>query len=349
MDQPTLNTRSGLLLHPTSLPGPHSFGDVGPDAVKFARFLQDARQGWWQMYPLTAPVADGSPFRAVSAFAGNPSLINIEDLVTAGLLLPSEVREKAAPAGSDFAAFQAFKLRCLDAAFGRFKTQDQSEFNLFKEKNAYWIGDYALFSALRKHYGKKPWTEWPAALKRRETRILEQVKPNLAASIYFFEFVQFVLHRQLAALKDACMAKGIGLLVELPQSIPVDSADVWAHQSYFETDGKGRPVSSGGLAVYRWNVMKDDGYQWWAERFKKTFEVFDVVIQEPWTEGPSADFFHKAANGVEHSKNIAIVSFHQFLNQANHATSPVDPESDWKWRFQWSEVPPSAVETLQAV
>jgi 4-alpha-glucanotransferase len=329
---------SGVLLHPTSLPGDSAFGDLGEDAKKFARFLHEAGQRWWQMCPLTPPLHGGSPYQSVSCFAGNPALIDLQELVADGLLLSTEIPRSTG--ASDFAAFHALKLRCLDLAFSRFKTRDQEAFQRFKEKNKYWLDDYALFSALRKHYGRQSWTRWPAALRRREPKILEQVRPHLASPIAFREFVQFVYHRQLESLKNVCVELGIGLLGDTSIYVAHDSADVWAHQSYFDLDAKGKPNAVGGtppdlftsdgqswgMPTYRWSELKKDGYEWWIQRFKKDFDTFDALRLDhfigyarfwripagsktaregAWTPGPGPDFFQTVLAMLPNAQFVA--------------------------------------------
>jgi 4-alpha-glucanotransferase len=341
LERARLNTRSsGVLLHPTSLPGLYDLGDIGKEAKRFARFLHDAGQRWWQMCPLNPPLDGRSPYQAISSFAGNPGLINVDELVTEGLLLRAEIPARSSKTPANFDTFQTFKLRCLDAVFARFRTREQSEFLAFKEKNKYWLEDYALFCALRKHYGKKAWTEWPAALRRREQKTLEQVKPHLAASCQFFEFVQFVFFRQLASLKAACAENGVGLLGDTAIYVAHDSADVWAHQSFFDLDAKGKPNSFGGtppdlfskegqnwnMPTYRWPEMRKDGYQWWIERFKIAFDTFDAVrldhfigyvrywripaagktgLNGEWVPGPQDDFFETVLRALPNAQFVA--------------------------------------------
>src|SRR5204862_3285130 len=210
---------SGVLLHPTSLPGPHGSGDVGPESHAFARWLRDAGQRWWQMLPV-GPVGYGnSPYSAHSAFAGNPLLISLDSLVQEGLL------ERASPAGApafpkgrvDHAASRAWRNRHLRAAFAAFskRAADRGPFEDFCAQNAAWIEDFALFMAIKHTRGERPWTDWEPDLCAREPAALARARQALADEVHQHRFEQFLFARQWQSLRDQCRTLGVGLIGDI--------------------------------------------------------------------------------------------------------------------------------------
>jgi 4-alpha-glucanotransferase len=297
MKVPGLHERaSGVLLHPTSLPGPHGSGDLGAEARRFARWLHAAGQRWWQMLPV-APVGYGnSPYSALSAFAGSPLLVSLEGLVEDGLLpaaglagAPRFPRDRV-----DFAAASAFRGRHLRRAFAAFASRPgrrRRAFEAFCARNASWLDDFALYAALKEHQGLRAWTEWPEDLRRRERPVLRSVRRTLASELEFHRFCQWIFDRQWRALRMACRALGIALLGDVPLFVAHDSADVWAHPELWKLDARGRPTVVAGVPpdyfsetgqrwgnpLYRWDRMAGDGYRWWVDRLRITLERFDAV------------------------------------------------------------------------
>jgi len=294
--RPSLEQRaSGVLLHVTSLPGPHGIGDLGPQAHEFVQFLSHASQAWWQMFPLGHPGMGNSPYTSISAHAGNPLLVSLDYLREDGLLTPDELRGDGDrnPGRVDFERAWAFKLPRLRRAYERFceRSRDRTKFDHFCKKNAAWLDDYALYSALKDEMRGSAWTQWPADLRRRKPSALRQAADDLGREIGFYQFIQFEFDQHWERLRDACRHKGIGLIGDLPIFVAHDSADVWANPDLFYLDGTGNPTfvagtppdyfsSTGqrwGNPLYRWNVMKKDGYAWWVTRFKSLFERFDAA------------------------------------------------------------------------
>lgn len=284
---------SGLLLHPSSLPGGHGIGDLGPEAYRFVDFLVEAGQGLWQVMPLGPPGFGASPYAARSAFAGNPLLVSLDRLVEQGLLTPEEVA--AAPADDpervDFPRVEAFKLARLRRAFHRLPGQGAAALAAFRATHAGWLEDYALFMALRDAHGGAVWTAWEPTLVRREPAALARARQELAGEIAFHAFVQWLFFEQWDALRRYAHARGVHIIGDLPIFVAHDSADVWAHQEIFDLDARGEPVTVAGVPpdafsatgqrwgnpVYRWEVLRARGFDWWVARFRAMLATVDIV------------------------------------------------------------------------
>jgi len=324
--RPGLHDRSsGILLHPTSLPGPYGCGDLGPEAHRFAAFLADAGQRWWQMLPV-APVGYGnSPYSALSAFAGNPLLVSLDRLADEGLL--ERVPRPRLPVDRvDYARTAAFRREQLRAAYAGFGRKGRAAFRRFVEEQASWLEDFVLYRTLKAHHGERHWIEWEPELRDREPAALARAARTLADELEYHRFVQWIFERQWNELHERCAELGIGLVGDLPIFVAHDSADVWAHRELFFLDETGRPTVIAGVPpdyfsatgqrwgnpLYRWDVLREDGYAWWIARFHQMLRRFDAVrldhfigftryweipADEPtavngrWVPGPGAHFF----------------------------------------------------------
>ena len=270
---------SGILLHPTSLPGRFGIGDLGPEAFHFADWLASAGQSLWQVLPL-GPVGYGeSPYQLYSAFAGNPLLVSPEVLIERGWLDPADIASTPAfPEGTiEFERVIPWKSALLRKAYERFRTHslpaDRDEFERFIERNSNWLPAFARFMALKEANGGVMWTEW------RNT-----AEPSPAA-LEYHQFVQFEFFRQWCALKDYCSRLGIRTMGDLPIYVASDSADVWSHPDQFDfTAVAGVPPdyfsATGqlwGNPLYRWDKMMADGYRWWIERMRASLSMFDLI------------------------------------------------------------------------
>jgi 4-alpha-glucanotransferase len=311
--------RSGALLHPTSLPGAHGIGELGPAALRFADWLAEARQSVWQVLPL-GPVGYGeSPYQLFSAFAGNPLLISPEILVERGWLDPGGL---ACPAFSedsvDFERVIPWKNALLRKAFAQFTRRamaaDREELAEFSRANAIWLNPYAEFMSLKEAHGGVSWIYWePGAVPA-------------VAEMDYRSFVQWEFFRQWRALKTYCSGRGIALMGDLPIYVAHDSADVWARRDLFQLDECGCPTVVAGVPpdyfsatgqlwgnpIYRWDRMAATGYRWWIERMRAALDMFDMVrmdhfrgfeaywevpasestaVKGRWVKGPGAAFF----------------------------------------------------------
>jgi len=273
---------SGILLHPTSLPGPFGIGDLGPEAYKFVDFLVEARQSLWQVLPLGPTGYGDSPYACYSAFAGNTLLISPEKLVDEGLLdsAPSLATKKQK---IDFGEVHQSKEQLLRKAYERYtKTTDtalRAAFETFAQQQASWLEDYARFRALKDAHGGVAWNEWDH--EREELR--EEVEAHM--------FYQFLFFRQWTALKSYCNDHGIKVVGDLPIFVAHDSADVWTNPEQFKLDKNGKPLVVAGVPpdyfsttgqlwgnpLYNWERMQADGFKWWIERVRATLAMVDIA------------------------------------------------------------------------
>lgn len=299
MNQSPFDERaSGILLHPSSLPGPHGSGDLGPMAHRFAEFLAKAGQRWWQMLPISPLGGGDSPYDSPSSFAGNPLLVSLEELARDGLLEAHELgapyRLREAPRCL-FGASRRFRGRRLRLAFQRFKTERgqhlSPEHQAFKERSRDWLPGYALFCALKRAHAGRPWLEWPPELALCKPEALNAARATLADDVAFEEFVQFAFDRQWRALRARCRELGVRLLGDVPMFVAHDGADVWAHREIFQLDERGqRRVVAGvppdyfsaegqlwGNPLYDWTALEARNYDWWIARLGTTLSRFDAV------------------------------------------------------------------------
>lgn len=295
---PSLRRRaSGVLLHPTSLPGPFGLGDLGPEAHAFLDFLSEAGQTWWQMLPVVEPGVGFSPYSALSAFAGSSLLVSLDRLVQDGLLprrrLKAPPRLSRPPA--DFVGGERFRHDALQEAFEEFeRTADSASrtaFADFSQSQRSWLEDYALFRALRHERRNAAWWTWEPAVRSREPRALDEARTRLASRLKFERFLQWRFHGDWTLLKVAARARGLGLIGDLPIFVARDSAEVWASPELFWLDEQGRALKVAGVPpdyfakdgqlwgnpLYRWDRMRESGYRWWIERLRAAFSRFDAV------------------------------------------------------------------------
>lgn len=290
--------RAGVLLHPTSLPGPFPVGDLGPAADRFLDRLAAAGISVWQVLPLGPTGLGDSPYGALSAFAGNPVLISPERLVEDGLL---EAGELGAPVPAldrvDYPEARRVKAELLRTAFQRFEQRRVPALNEENEawaaapERALWLADWGLFAALRSVHASAPWQGWPEGLRRRAPAELAAARHDLAAHVRFHAFLQFLFDRQWLRLRHAAGERGIALFGDLPIYLAPDAADVWAGPDLFELDDEGRSTAVAGVPpdyfsadgqlwgnpLYRWSRMAEDGYAWWVERLRANFRWFDLL------------------------------------------------------------------------
>jgi len=288
-DAPARRT-AGVLLHPTSLPGPLPAGDLGPSAHAFLDWLREAGLALWQVLPLGPTGYGDSPYTALSAFAGNPLLVSPERLVEDGLLEAREIEpfHVAASSRADLAAARRCRERLLVAAWERFSRRPPEHLATawrdFREDlaNAAWLDDWTLFAALKAERSGRPWTDWEESLRRRRRDDLERSRRRLEPAIERLAFEQFLFFRQWRALREAAEARGIELIGDVPIYVAADSADVWAHRELFEVSREGRLRAVAGVPpdyfsatgqrwgnpLFRWRRLAERGYDWWVERVR---------------------------------------------------------------------------------
>ena len=288
---------SGILLHPTSLPGPHGSGDVGPKAHAFVDFLAAAGQRWWQMLPVGPPgdPPGNSPYSSYSAFAGSAWLISPELLREDGLLGREDLRPtKSLNARAvDYVATNRHRGALLRRAFENF-TRDRARhaaLDAYCDRERSWLDDFVVFSALKQAHGGREWLAWPRDVKLRQTAALERARRDLAEEIRFYQFCQYVFDRQWSRLRAHCHANKVGLIGDIPIFVALDSCDVWANPELFLLDASARPKflsgappddfcpegQSWGHPQYRWDAHRRSGFAWWIARFESMMRRFDGV------------------------------------------------------------------------
>ena len=322
---------AGLLLHPTSLPGPFGIGDLGPAANAWLDALARAKQSWWQILPLGPTGYGDSPYQSYSAFAGNTALISPELLLRDGLLVQADLDAlRTAPGPVDYLAVVPAKAAVLERAWERFRTgaapKLRGPFDEFVHGTA-WLADFATYMALKDAHAGETWQKWPATLRLREPGALAEARTRLADRIGRHQFFQFLFACQWAGVKEYAKAKSVKVMGDAPIFVAGDSADVWANPGLFLLDKAGRQSVDAGVPpdyfsatgqlwgnpIYDWPALKKTGYAWWIARLKMNLTQVDLVrldhfrgfaaawhvpagsataVKGEWVPGPGADLFH---------------------------------------------------------
>ncbi len=325
------NRSSGILLHPTSLPGPYGIGDLGTEAIRWVDFLAACGCKLWQVLPLGPTGYGDSPYQSFSAFAGNPYLIGPEFLLKDGHLHKTDLAGMPAfPDGrTDYGTLIPWKLSLLERAFQHFTSEGGSlkaDFETFCTEQAPWLDDYALFMAIKETHGGGSWDGWPEELRHRRSQALNEFHSQNGAVISKHQFYQFLFSRQWGSLHDHARTRGVSIIGDIPIFVSYDSADVWSHPDLFSVDAIGRPTVVAGVPpdyfsptgqlwgnpLYRWDVHGRSGYAWWIERIRATLKMVDIVRIDHfrgfagyweipagsptaetgrWVQGPGPEFF----------------------------------------------------------
>lgn len=278
---PLQQREAGILLHPTSLPGPREYGELGAEAFRFVDFLVAAGQRVWQILPLGPTHADNSPYQCFSGHAGNPELISLEQLVEAGWLSAKEAGGSRAKALRR--AREGFEAKAGDEA--------RAAYNRFLEEAGAWLDDFALYRVLKDLNGGAAWADWPAPARDRGPDHLERVAAEHAAAVEQVRFEQFLFYRQWHEVKAYANERGIRIFGDLPIFVAHDSADVWSRRENFLLDETGHPTVVAGVPPdyfsetgqrwgnphYDWARMEADGFAWWEERLRGQLELYDLV------------------------------------------------------------------------
>jgi 4-alpha-glucanotransferase len=270
---------SGILLHLSSLPGPHGIGDLG-GASAFVDRLVAAHQRWWQMLPVGPAGYGDSPYSALSAFAGNPLFLDVAPFVGSVPGLPETD-------AVDYDAVTKHRERLLRGAF----RPHAKAIEAFAEREAAWLDDYALFDAIKRAHGGRAWIEWEPELRDRAPTALARAARELAEDIAFAKATQWAFDEQWSALRAYCRERDVGLIGDMPIFVALDSADVWQHREAFDLSETGQPNHIAGVPpdyfsatgqrwgnpLYRWRALAKTGYRWWVDRFRAALRRFDVV------------------------------------------------------------------------
>jgi len=332
---------SGVLMHITSLPGKYGVGTMGKTAFAFVDFLKKAGQRCWQILPLTPTGYGDSPYQSCSTFAGNHYLIDLQKLVDEGLLLQEEIENiqwNDTEEKVNFGLLYNHKLGVLRTAYSRFSGGEG--FESFCRENSGWLSDFALFMALKEQSGGKAWYEWEEGLKFRNPDAIWQKRQELRDQIRFFCFVQYIFYSQWDALRAYAHQNDIRIIGDVPIYVPLDSADVWSNPELFQLDEKLNPVAVAGCPpdafsedgqlwgnpLYRWDLLKNDGYSWWIRRLAAAGKTYDVVRMDhfrgfesywsvpagektakngKWVKGPDMDFMNAVKTQLPQLQLIA--------------------------------------------
>lgn len=289
--------RSGVVLHPTSLPGPYGIGDLGDAAYRFVDWLAEAGQGYWQVLPPSPTGYGDSPYQGLSAFAGNPMLINPDRLLELGHLDASDLenapdlpRERV-----DFGWLIPWKYDLLNRAYENFKTRrtdkQHEEFIEFTRREQVWLQDAAVFLALKEMHNRSAWYDWEPELRSRNPAAMAEIQETLADEIARQKYFQWMFYDQWLAVKNYANAHGVDIIGDIPIYVARDCCDVWANPHLFALDQDLNPTLVSGVPpdyfsvdgqfwghpLYRWDVMEREGYTWWLERFQSAFTLSNVV------------------------------------------------------------------------
>ena len=284
---------SGILLHPTSLPGDFGIGDLGPSAYEVVDLLAEAKQKYWQILPLGPTGYGDSPYGSFSAFAGNTLLISPEKLVNDSFLDGASLTDKPKFSKDkvDFGSVYAWKNQILPIAANAFDQAGSEAFATFSLENGWWLDDFAAYRAIKVDQGQRPWYEWDDGLKLRKPEPLNDAITRLYEAIRLEKISQFLFFSQWSDLKTYANSKGIQIIGDIPIFIALDSADVWCNQSKFRLNPDGSPtVVSGvppdyfsmtgqlwGNPIYDWEAMRADGFSWWTARVAAAMKLVDVI------------------------------------------------------------------------
>jgi 4-alpha-glucanotransferase len=328
-----LNERaSGILLHPTSLPSHGGIGDLGPAAYEFADWLAAARQSLWQVLPLAPAGIGNSPYSATSAFAGNTLLISLERLADRGLL--SRDRLRSLPAANGPVNFQHAALKKVpllrEAATEFLRSAsgtDRERFDKFCWENGWWLEDFVLFDTLRKRFEDESWIRWPRELAHRDPAAIEDIKLELKDELAIRRYLQYAFFEQWRALHSRCRESGIRIVGDVAIFVSYDSADVWTNPHIFQLRPDLEPEFVAGVPpdafsstgqrwgnpLYRWDTLRQQGYDWWERRMRWALYTCDIIrldhfrgfeqyweipASEPtavhgkWVDGPKDDLFN---------------------------------------------------------
>lgn len=332
---------SGILMHITSLPGPYGIGCMGKEAFRFVDFLKKAGQRYWQLLPLNPTGFGDSPYQSFCAWAGNPYLIDLDELKDQGLLTQEELSAYTwgeTAERVDFGAQYRQRFEVLALAKARFRPGEA--YRAFLEENRQWLRDYALFMAIKQRENNRPWLEWPEELKLHRAEALLLAERELEPELDFQYFLQYQFDRQWKALRAYAREQGIRIIGDVPIYVPLDSADVWSNPQLFALDAQRRPhlvagcppdsfTADGqlwGNPLYNWDALRQTGYDWWIRRLTAAAKMFDVVRLDHfrgfesywavpagddtakngrWVKGPGMDFIRAIRDALPELQFIA--------------------------------------------
>ena len=288
---------SGILLHPTSLPGKYGIGTLGKETFHFIDFLVKSKQKLWQILPLGPTGFADSPYQCFSSAAGNPLLIDFDILIKEGLLDKKDLAslDTFDNGPVDYGKVIKSKYPLLKKAMETFRKnagkENKTDFHEFTINNKAWLEDYALFMSLKEHFKQKPWYQWEKQLKMRKETALKPFHTLLSDQIEFHKFIQYLFFRQWLAVKDYAHQNNIRIIGDIPLYVALDSVDAWANTDLFQFDKEKNPIAVGGVPpdyfsatgqlwgnpLFRWDALQKDHYHWWIERIKSNLVLYDII------------------------------------------------------------------------
>ena len=289
---------SGILFHPTSLPGKYGIGTLGKEAYAFIDFLKKSKQKLWQIFPLGPTGYGDSPYQSFSSFAGNPYLIDFDLLIEAHLLSEEDLKDIFFGDNEEYIDYGAIynqKYPLLRKAYENFKSSDNNEMKgsleNFKRENSSWLNDYSLYISLKNHFNGLPWNEWAQDIKNREDAAMHHYRSELADDIEYHNFIQFLFFKQWGDVKRYANENGIKIIGDIPIFVAADSSDAWANPEIFLFDKERKPVKVAGVPpdyfsatgqlwgnpLYNWEKLKETNYSWWVERVRANLSTCDII------------------------------------------------------------------------
>lgn len=313
---------SGILMPISSLPSPYGIGTLGKAAYEFADFLKKSGCSLWQVLPIGPTGYGDSPYQSFSVFAGNPYFIDLDTLINEKLLKKSDCEHLENPDFIDYHTQYQTRFDVLKTAFSRFNKNDE-KYQKFLKKQQFWIDDYALFMAMKNHFGGKEWLKWG------KISDLSSYREKLKNEIDFQKFLQFMFYKQWSALKKYCNKQGVKIIGDIPIYTALDSLDVYFSKKLFQLDKDNKPTAVAGCPpdafsedgqlwgnpLYDYKYHKKTGYKWWIKRIKHALKLYDIVRIDHfrgfesyysipygektakngrWVKGPDYDLFKKA-------------------------------------------------------
>lgn len=320
---------AGILMPITSLPSPYGIGTLGQTARDFIQFLEKSGQTYWQILPICPTGYGDSPYQSSSTFAGNPYMIDLNDLVLEGLLQRADFEDFSwgdEPEKIDYKLQYEQRFVVLKKSVGNVSTNMADSLAAFLQTEAYWLDDYALYMAVKNHFGGIAWSQWPEPVRFRDTNKLAELKTTLAEDILFWKTIQFLFFHQWNKLKAYASQHHIQIIGDLPIYVSEDSADVWAHPEQFQLNEELRPTEISGCPpdgfsedgqlwgnpLFNWDYMKENEFSWWITRIAHQMKIYDVLRIDHfrgfdsyfaipygdktakngvWRKGPGIDFF----------------------------------------------------------
>lgn len=334
--------KSGILLAVSSIPSKYGIGTFSKEAYEFVDFLEKAGQKLWQILPLGPTGYGDSPYQSFSTFAGNPYYIDMEEFIEKGFLTEKECAESDFAEGAyvDYEKIFYTKFALLKKAYKNSNVSEDTDFQAFVKENSKWLDDYALYMAVKDSLGGISWTEWEEDIKLRKPEAMKAYGEKLADEVVFYQFQQYYFAKQWKALKKYANDKGIEIIGDIPIYVAFDSADTWANPELFQFDEECKPVAVAGCPpdsfsatgqlwgnpLYNWEYMKETNYEWWVERIRYCYELYDVVRIDHfrgfdeyysipygdetaerghWEKGPGYDLFQTIRSKLGKTKVIA--------------------------------------------